>query len=316
MSTSSGSTPATEYLALDELCPSVDLASCFEFREETWFTYGIPGHHLILLERGRLEARTPWGKFKAAPGDLLCFRPTPVNRYGVFGTTIFYQAHVLFGAPPRQHLTPWLDDAGPLPLQMALGSAFPEARELFESIIQELPHSGAAHKLRIRAAVFKLLEIVARKSARAEATTERLDAWQRARLRLGSQLDREMSISQLAKSMGLSADHFIRQFKQRFGMTPKAYRTHLKLREAARQIRSGGTSIKAVAYSLGFSDTKAFSRIFKRYLGVIPSEFDGAKDTAAPGASEVSRGKLYPINQHVAPPHVDQRWYEKYAARG
>ena len=295
-----------QYITLDQLCPSVDIASSWEYREKIWHAYRNPGHHLLLIESGGIEARTPSGRLKARAGDLLCFRPTEHNEYGNTCHTLFYQMHLTFAAPPRDRATPWLDELGPLPLHVTLGDAFDSVRRLFETLCMELPQSGAAHRLRVQSAVYELLAVIADVSTRVRSRPPALDDWQRVRLRLGSQLSEPLRVSTLARQMGIGTDHFIRQFKARFGSSPKAYRTHARMREAARLLRASDCPVKSVAYALGFPDTKSFSRIFKRSLGVVPSEIRGSAD-AAPLA-----GKLYPINQHVVPPHAGTDWFDKW----
>jgi AraC-like DNA-binding protein len=285
----------------------VELASSWAFRENYWYKYRIPGHHLLLIESGRIDAITPNGRLVARAGDLLCFRPTEHNEYGNAGPTNFYQTHINFAAPPRDQATPWLDELGPLPLHVTLGDAFDSVRQVFETLCMELPQSGAAHRLRVQGAVYELLAIIADASSRVRSRPPALDAWQRVRLRLGSQLNTQVRVDALARQMGISTDHFIRQFKQRFGSSPKAYRTHAKMREAARLLRAGDRSVKSVAYALGFPDTKSFTRIFKRSLGLVPSQLRSHADTVAPLA-----GQLYPINQHVVPPHAGTDWFDKW----
>ncbi|MBN2202458.1 AraC family transcriptional regulator, partial [bacterium] len=209
------------FLTLDELDPSVDLASCWHFPRDQWHRYRIPGHHLLLVETGAIKARTPQGNLTAAARDLICFRPTELNEYGNRGPTLFYQAHINFAPPPRDRLTPWLDEKGPLPALVHLGAAFDDMRHLFETLCIEIVRPGAAHRLRLRAAVLEILALAADVLSASPSETVRLDPWQRARLRLESELGGDMTIGRLAREMGVSADHFIRQFKRRFGVTPK-----------------------------------------------------------------------------------------------
>ncbi len=303
------------FITLDQICPSMDLASAWEYDHDVWYTYRNPGHHLLLIEKGAIEARTPEGRFSGKAGDLLCFRPTEVNEYGSVGAIRFYQLHVNFGAPPRDQHTPYLDEIGPLPLHLSLGEGFAPMRRVFETCCLELSQSGAAHRLRVQAAVFELLAIVADAAGRDRSRTPKLDAWQRMRLRLGSQLNAEMRIAKLAREMGIGTDHFIRQFKQRFGTSPKAYRTHAKMREAARLLRAGDQSVKSIAYALGFPDTKSFSRIFKRTLGMVPSDMRSQTGAVGLADAPLLAGQLYPINQHVVPPHAGTDWFKKWVPR-
>ena len=53
-------------------------------------------------------------------------------------------------------------------------------------------------------------------------------------------LGTELSNTELAQQMGLSNGHFIRLFKQRFGLSPKAYRTRARLRQAVLMLLRDG----------------------------------------------------------------------------
>jgi AraC-like DNA-binding protein len=246
--------------------------------------------------------------------DLVYFRPAELNEYGNCGPTLFYQAHVNFAPPPHDRLTPWLDEKGPLPALLPLGAAFEEMRRIFETLCLEIARPGAAHRLRVRAAVFEILALAADVLARKPAGAARLDPWQRARLRLESELAADLKISRLAREAGLGVDHFIRGFKKRFGVTPKACRLNAKLREAARLLRGTDRPVKAVAYELGFGDAKAFARLFRSRLGVAPSDLQSAG--ALRPTKELPAGKaLYPVNQHLIPPEAGADWFERWRCR-
>ena len=73
------------------------------------------------------------------------------------------------------------------------------------------------------------------------------------------------------------------------GAGPRPYRRALNLTLRARDLRFtpeeactflnvSAASIADVAYSVGFSDPSYFTRVFKRYIGVAPSEFVAAND--------------------------------------
>src|SRR5437867_675869 len=102
----------SRYLALDELNPSVEMASHCRLGP-AWYRYRVPGHHLVLLIDGTISASTPHGKFAARGGDLVCFRPAQLNEYGQRAPVVLYEAMVTFAPPPRHQLTPWIDGVGP-----------------------------------------------------------------------------------------------------------------------------------------------------------------------------------------------------------
>jgi AraC-like DNA-binding protein len=303
------------HLAINEMKPSLHLAGCYHYRRDVWFHYRVPSHHLMLIESGHIEAKTKDGVFHAGARDLICFRPADLNQYGIRAPALFYQAHVEFVGPPRHRLTPYLDGVGLLPVRVSLGESFEEMRKLFEVLCLEVPHTGVVHQLRIRATLFDILAVVATTVGPQEEAAARIDPWLRAQQRLDSTLHGKLRIEDLARQMGLSIEHFIRRFKGRFGLSPKAYHMRARLQEAARSLRGGGQSIKTVAYNLGFSDPKSFARCFKHFLGVTPSDLRSSTSSAAAGTVQ-SHKQGFPINVHLVPPPLNWSGFDRYLPKG
>lgn len=303
------------HLNLWELSPTVELVTHHHFRRDIWFHYRIPSNHLILVESGCIEAKTPYGWFKAYAGDLICFRSTDWNQYGTHGETLYYDTHVEFAPPPRHRLTPFLDGVGPLPICLPLGEGANEARRLFETLCLEVRSPGVFAVLKTRAAIFELLALVARVMGPHREATQLLDSWQRVEQRMMGSLNTELKVARVADELGLSAEHFIRQFKRRFGLSPKAYHTQARMREAVRLLRDNEKSVKAVAYSLGFSNPKSFTRSFKQHLGVSPSDLRRAPVKGImPASSKPAR--LIPLNQHMMPPNTRADWFKQFLPKG
>ena len=302
------------YLGLNEIKPSLCLAGCYHFRRDTWFQYRMPSHHLMLIESGRIEAQTEDGAFGARQGDLVCFRPAQLNQYGTHTPTLFYQAHVEFAAPPRHRLTPFLEGLGPLPVRISLGEHFDEMRKLFEVLCLEITHAGVIHQLRIRAVIYEMLALVAVAIGPKPEIVAPIDPWLRIEQRLDLTLHRGLKIEELAGQMGLSTEHFIRQFKRHFGLSPGAYHMRARLQEAARSLRGTQRSIKAVAYALGFSDPKSFTRRFKHYLGVTPSDLR-LSPASEPAETFRPHKRGFPLNVHLLPPGPGQPGFERYLPR-
>jgi AraC-like DNA-binding protein len=59
------------------------------------------------------------------------------------------------------------------------------------------------------------------------------------------------------------------------GMTFREYVMRVRITEARRLLAEGGHSITEVAYATGFTDGSYFARMFRRYTGVLPSEYLG-----------------------------------------
>ena len=76
-----------------------------------------------------------------------------------------------------------------------------------------------------------------------------------------------------ARAMNYSEGYCCRLFKQCFDQNFTAYLTRLRVKEAKKLLEDPRANIKDVSRSVGYSDSKYFSKIFKRITGQLPSEY-------------------------------------------
>lgn len=84
---------------------------------------------------------------------------------------------------------------------------------------------------------------------------------------------RDISMQDAARAMNYSEVYFCRLFKQCFDQNFTAYLTRLRVKEAKKLLEDPRANIKDVSRSVGYSDSKYFSKIFKRITGQLPSEY-------------------------------------------
>ena len=91
----------------------------------------------------------------------------------------------------------------------------------------------------------------------------------------------DISIDDVAKSVGVSRSHLYRVFMLNVGKSPIDYLTEYRINEACKLLRAGNLSIAEVAISVGFFDQFYFSRVFKRAKGMPPSKYIAAQSENA-----------------------------------
>ncbi len=89
---------------------------------------------------------------------------------------------------------------------------------------------------------------------------------------LDAHFDAAVTLEQLSALAGLSAFHFLREFKRCFGMPPHRYRQQVQVRRA-KELLARGVPISAVAVDAGFCDQSHLSRVFKSFTGLTPGQF-------------------------------------------
>ena len=90
---------------------------------------------------------------------------------------------------------------------------------------------------------------------------------------MSEHLDQPMRVSALAALANLSPAHFSMLFKEQTGCSPRDYLHLLRIHRACQLLRSSTLNVKEIATRLGYQDQFHFSRQFKAFQGVSPSEY-------------------------------------------
>lgn len=88
-----------------------------------------------------------------------------------------------------------------------------------------------------------------------------------------SHLTQRVDSDTLAETCHLSKAQFYNLFQKEYAMTPLAYRDALLMRRATLLLQDGTFSVSEIAETLGFESVSYFSRFFKKYKGVAPSDY-------------------------------------------
>ncbi len=83
-----------------------------------------------------------------------------------------------------------------------------------------------------------------------------------------------LSVDELARESAMSVSTFHRAFKRVTGDTPLQYLKKIRLDKARGMLVHKGMRVNSVAYEVGYESPSQFSREFKRYFKVPPSEAD------------------------------------------
>jgi len=194
---------------------------------------------------------------------------------------------------------PVLANSGPLGL-IEGGRVFTEPRSesQFWKLAQVLGNRGGSAELQaLRAAYFSvpsvpapevaatlgLLRFIAtRISQEAEAEALGPDhsdppAVARARKIVAGNLAARLSVTEVAREVCLSKDHFSKLFKHATGIPFTEYLGRMRTARGRSLLQVSSKRITEVAFECGFESISHFNRIFKRYTGVTPTAFRHSK---------------------------------------
>jgi ligand-binding sensor domain-containing protein/signal transduction histidine kinase/CheY-like chemotaxis protein/AraC-like DNA-binding protein len=85
--------------------------------------------------------------------------------------------------------------------------------------------------------------------------------------------EEEFGVEALSEAIGMHRSNFSKKISSITGSSPQDLIKTRRMKHAAKLLLASGKNVSEVAYETGFSDPKYFSRVFKSYFGVLPSEY-------------------------------------------
>ncbi|WP_162462986.1 helix-turn-helix domain-containing protein [Paenibacillus psychroresistens] len=90
---------------------------------------------------------------------------------------------------------------------------------------------------------------------------------------LETQATEGVQIQELADRLNLNRSYITFCFKQVYGLSPRAYLTNLRIREAKRALQETEESVEQIAERLSFSSSGHLIRAFRTAMGITPQQF-------------------------------------------
>jgi AraC family transcriptional regulator, arabinose operon regulatory protein len=85
--------------------------------------------------------------------------------------------------------------------------------------------------------------------------------------------ERELSLQDLSRQFHLHPTYISNRFKELFGKSPIQVQRELKVNRAKKLLKSSELSVTEIAQSIGFSSMPGFTRLFKTYVGISPTQY-------------------------------------------
>jgi AraC family transcriptional regulator len=88
-------------------------------------------------------------------------------------------------------------------------------------------------------------------------------------------LARDLNLTEIATSAGMSPFHFARAFKQSTGVTPHQHLTRTRIEKAKQLLVQSDLPIVEVCSQVGFQSQSHFTTVFRRLTGLTPRIYRG-----------------------------------------
>src|SRR6202167_4632546 len=100
-----------------------------------------------------------------------------------------------------------------------------------------------------------------------------------------AKMERDLSLDEMAQSVGLSTAHFARMFRKSTGQTPHQFVLRERLERAKAMVRAPDARVLDVAVACGFKTQQHFAQVFRDVCGINPTgyrqDFLGCESTCA-----------------------------------
>ena len=148
-----------------------------------------------------------------------------------------------------------------LKLKAEVGSSDPGSRQYAEALSLVLVH--------------ELVRLERTASAAARKMRGGLPAWQQKRVIefIEEHLAEPISLTALAGLVDLSLYHFARTFTQSFGMPPHHCHMARRMDRARSLLQMPELSVTQIGIQIGFCETSSFTKAFRGFTGLTPSEY-------------------------------------------
>lgn len=136
---------------------------------------------------------------------------------------------------------------------------------------------GATKRLYLQGKVFELMAlqldaISENKNPSASPKPNTIARIHHAAKILQSQLEQPPSQAELAQQVGIAYCTLYKGFRAVYGMTPFAYLTQQRMKQAEQLLRQSNCTVTEAANRLGYTNPARFAAAFKRQFGITPSD--------------------------------------------
>ena len=86
-------------------------------------------------------------------------------------------------------------------------------------------------------------------------------------------LNEDISLNLLSDRFALNAQYISQLFKNQIGVNFLSYLTSIRMQKAKSLLLSSAKTIVEVSESVGYNDYRVFTKVFKKHVGVSPSQY-------------------------------------------
>lgn len=247
----------------------------YEFDEPSGATYrksGRKDYYLSYNHAGSMKLRFHGKPYEIGPGSIFIYRPFEEQYYGQANSEPMANYWVHFTGYGAHEM---LVNAGLSEKTFFSVGTRDEIAGLFERMITEVTDKRTGYELMAASLLLNIVSLITRQldENSVESTGSSSMKIHESVKYIHKYYDRKITVAELAKMSLLSTNRYTNVFKQVTGMSPQQYIIQFRLQKACELMRHTSLNIRQISALTGFDDQLYFSRLFKKYEGMTPSEY-------------------------------------------
>lgn len=228
--------------------------------------YGPTTRELWLLHfvvSGKGKFKTERGEYQLGENDMFVIRPYDVTYYEADKKDPWTYIWIGFSCDTKLPDTLLENDVLHVPF---LANIF---RDCFSA--EDLPENGRGYEAYVCAAIWQMISLLEKRELYSMDMTEH---YIRSALDIiDSEYATGITVEDIAARLHLNRSYFSTMFTKIMGVTPKDKIASVRMHKAAELLCERSFDVSVVARSMGFPDVFSFSRAFKRYHKLSPTEY-------------------------------------------
>jgi AraC-type DNA-binding domain-containing proteins len=236
---------------------------------------GMKGYIINLTVKGRGKIFSGEHEFIVEPGDLLLFPPEAVHYYGrADDCNEWYHRWVYFR--PRAYWADWLRWPHEVERVGHIKLADQQLANEFDSLFLNIEETHKEIRPMSEQLAMNLLERLLIRCYEESSLADHapmdhriLEACQI----LSASLSSEISIEELAERVFLSPSRLAHLFREQVGVSIVRWREDQRIIRAKLLLQTTPLPVAVIGQQTGYDDQLYFSRVFKKRVGVSPSEY-------------------------------------------
>ena len=239
----------------------------------TYRPHGMFDYQIIYIESGCLYVGE--NDMVVPAGSLLLYKPgePQIYKYKPNDGTSYYWIH--FSGDSIEKL---LKDIGLYNIDCLKNVFFPNFKSIMYKIVSEIRLKKANYSCQCACYLFELLNSIGRNiSQNNSASSINPEVLFPAMNAMEKQPKKQYTLKDYAAMCNMSISRFSHIFKEHTGKSPMQYKNTIIIETAKHLLENSNMSIIEISREVGIPDSLYFSKKFREYTGISPSDYRKSK---------------------------------------